>query len=283
MDVLVETIRELGADAGVADIVVIGAGIIVFGVWLSKAVFVADPLAESRPRRNNLRLFTPLIPLSMWFVVAPVVAITIGEVPPRNWQEAAINNFILCAGGLMAIGASVILAHRHLARRLKGFGFRPGTALKDAGMGLVNLVAISPVFVAAFVLTLFLARLVLGPDFKMPQHTGLELIGDYPEWPVRVSMIILAVVIAPVSEEMVFRGFIQTLLRTHSGKPWISIAIASGLFAIVHPDWAHWPALFVLAMCIGYAYEKSGSLLRPIFIHAMFNATSVAAVLLGQQ
>jgi membrane protease YdiL (CAAX protease family) len=34
-----------------------------------------------------------------------------------------------------------------------------------------------------------------------------------------------------------------------------------------------------LALYLGYAYEKSGSLLRPIFVHAMFNAMSVITVL----
>jgi membrane protease YdiL (CAAX protease family) len=35
--------------------------------------------------------------------------------------------------------------------------------------------------------------------------------------------------------------------------------------------------LFVLGVTMGYAYEKSGSLLRSIFIHAMFNGISIVA------
>jgi membrane protease YdiL (CAAX protease family) len=60
---------------------------------------------------------------------------------------------------------------------------------------------------------------------------------------------------------------------------WIAILISSGLFAATHADTGHWPALFVLGVCLGYAYEKSGSLFRPIFIHSLFNATSIIAVL----
>jgi len=48
---------------------------------------------------------------------------------------------------------------------------------------------------------------------------------------------------------------------------------------MVHMDMAHWPALFVLSLSLGYAYEKSGSLFRPIFIHSLFNAATIAAVL----
>jgi membrane protease YdiL (CAAX protease family) len=60
---------------------------------------------------------------------------------------------------------------------------------------------------------------------------------------------------------------------------WAAIALTSALFATIHANPQHWPALFVLSISIGYAYEKSGSLFRSIFIHALFNATSVISVL----
>jgi membrane protease YdiL (CAAX protease family) len=106
----------------------------------------------------------------------------------------------------------------------------------------------------------------------------------------RVLIVVVAVVVAPLLEEMLFRGLFQTTIRSllaesQLGKrlrnswavPWLSIFIASGLFATVHAYAGHWPALFVLGICMGYAYEKSGSLFRPIFIHALFNTTSVIA------
>jgi membrane protease YdiL (CAAX protease family) len=51
---------------------------------------------------------------------------------------------------------------------------------------------------------------------------------------------------------------------------------------MAHPNREHWPALFVLAMGLGYAYEKSGSLFRPIIMHAIFNGIMIAATLLQQ-
>ena len=48
---------------------------------------------------------------------------------------------------------------------------------------------------------------------------------------------------------------------------------------MVHSDLAHWPALFVLALGLGYAYEKSGSLFRPIFMHAMFNGIAMLSTM----
>jgi hypothetical protein len=62
---------------------------------------------------------------------------------------------------------------------------------------------------------------------------------------------------------------------------WLSIAAGAALFAIAHANTGHWPALFILGVCLGYAYEKSGSLLRPVFIHSIFNAIMVASALYG--
>jgi len=69
-------------------------------------------------------------------------------------------------------------------------------------------------------------------------------------------------------------------LRDLDYSPWQSIFIASIIFSILHPL-MHLPALLILSVCMGYAYERSGSLLRPIFIHLFFNAVTIAFALLG--
>jgi len=105
------------------------------------------------------------------------------------------------------------------------------------------------------------------------------MMSQYSNLPLRISVIAVAVMVAPVLEEMLFRGLFQTMLRSFLPGPWLCIAASSALFAIVHGNPSHWPALFVLAMCMGYSYEKSGSLLRPIFIHSLFNAATIAAAM----
>jgi membrane protease YdiL (CAAX protease family) len=35
-----------------------------------------------------------------------------------------------------------------------------------------------------------------------------------------------------------------------------------------------WPPIFFLAICLGYAYERTGSLWTSIVMHSLFNATS---------
>ena len=78
---------------------------------------------------------------------------------------------------------------------------------------------------------------------------------------------------------IIFRGMIQTLVRSYIVRPWPAIFVASLFFVIFHANPEHWFALLALSICLGYTYEKSGSLLRSIFVHALFNGMSVLAAL----
>ncbi|UCH51867.1 MAG: CPBP family intramembrane metalloprotease, partial [Chloroflexota bacterium] len=176
------------------------------------------------------------------------------------------------------------------ARRLKGFGLKARSIHKDFFVAFVNLLTVWPLMMAAITITMLIGKLIFGPEYEISQHEQLEMLSAYSQWQIRVLVFIIAVVIAPVLEEMIFRGLFQTVIRSlletrSSGLEgrnyaWIAIFMSSGLFSIVHGNVPHWPALFLLGICLGYAYEKSGSLFRPIFIHAFFNAVTILFVLL---
>jgi membrane protease YdiL (CAAX protease family) len=66
-------------------------------------------------------------------------------------------------------------------------------------------------------------------------------------------------------------------------KPWMSwgaIVITSTLFAAIHPLWSA-PIIFVLALFLAYAYERTGNLWVSITMHAMFNIVSTILFLAG--
>ena len=84
----------------------------------------------------------------------------------------------------------------------------------------------------------------------------------------------LAVLAAPLFEEFIFRGLIQGGLR-RSLPAWQAIVISAAIFAIVHPPASMLP-VFVLGLCTGWAYERSGSLLAPMLVHAMYNGVVLA-------
>jgi membrane protease YdiL (CAAX protease family) len=97
--------------------------------------------------------------------------------------------------------------------------------------------------------------------------------------------VISAVVIAPIVEETVFRGLVQTALLQWGVVPnrWAVIVIASVLFTAIHLglEPVALPGLFVLSLGLGYVYERTGSIGSCIVVHAVFNAMNVALVFAG--
>lgn len=93
-------------------------------------------------------------------------------------------------------------------------------------------------------------------------------------------IILSAVVLQPVCEEFIFRGFFYGVWKRYLGA-WSGGFLACLLFAATHGSLSAFGGLFTLAVCLNIAYERTGSLLVPIVVHAMFNLTSLL-VLYGQ-
>jgi membrane protease YdiL (CAAX protease family) len=266
-------------------------GIFLFGHWLLKTSLGRKALAYSRPRRNNMPLYLCLIPPFILFVPIPLTMLITEELAAdlQDWQRASLSNLIYCIGSIFVVAVIFFMAWAFFARRLKGFGLNIRSIHRDFFAAFVDLLTVWPLMMAAITLTMLIGKFVFGPDYEISQHEQLEMISVYSQWQLRVLVFIVAVVMAPVLEEMIFRGLFQTVIRsfleTRDSKlggryhAWIAIFISSGLFSMVHGNIPHWPALFLLGVCLGYAYEKSGSLFRPIFIHSLFNATSIITVL----
>jgi membrane protease YdiL (CAAX protease family) len=261
------------------------AGLILFACWLLDTSLGRKALADSLPRRNNMPPYLPLVPLLLWFGAVSMTVVIVQKLTPdlQGWQEIFRDHLVMSIGAVVTMAAMMFLAHVHFARGLKGFGLNIKTIAKDFVMAILNLLATWPLMMAAITMTMFFARLLSGHDYQMQQHQQLEMITENPQLPLRIMIVFVAVVIAPLLEEMMFRGFVQTTIRTYfntRNNAWPAIAASSVFFAIMHADPGHWPTLFVLGICLGYSYEKSGSLFRPIFIHFFFNAYSITSALL---
>jgi membrane protease YdiL (CAAX protease family) len=87
----------------------------------------------------------------------------------------------------------------------------------------------------------------------------------------RVMIIVLAVVVAPISEEFIFRFFIYGVVRRYFGIA-IGLVFNALLFAAAHNHLPSAVPLFVLGSCFTLAYEWSGSILVCMAMHALFNS-----------
>ena len=283
-----ETLRQLTRSINIDHVIGV-IGIAVFATWLLRTSLGRKSLAGAPPRRNNMAPYIPFIPFVVWFLGIFLVQSAVDTFirPAHGVSKLLQDQTIYCVTAVLTVGGLILpLAQFHFARGLRGFGLRLRTIPRDLGAAVVTLLAVWPLVLAAVAVTMLIGQLIAqwsgGPHFKMPQHEALEQMTQHPGTALQFVLVLLAVVVAPLTEEMIFRGLFQTMIRSYVGRPWPAIAMTSILFALVHADLAHWPALFVLSLGLGYSYEKSGSLLRPIFMHAFFNGTAILSSLAGQ-
>lgn len=94
----------------------------------------------------------------------------------------------------------------------------------------------------------------------------------------KLAVALSAMVLAPVQEEFVFRGYLYPVLKRYGG-PFLGLMINAALFAGIHLHAPSFAGLFVLAACLTLAYEWTGSLLVPMAMHALFNSITVVNLL----
>ena len=256
-------------------------GLCLFGYWLIKTSLGREALLDSKPRRNSMGVYFPLAVILFWFCSGRIALFAAGEITaemPEYSQVLAQTFAFSTASAVSALGA-VVLVRKYFSRGLKGFGLNFNKLLKDAFFAASYLLAVWPVAIAVLLFTARVGKLIYGDDYAIESHEELELVRSHGEPVVRAAILVNGAIITPFFEEVLFRGLIQTTIRSYTMRPWLSIITTSGIFAMFHSQEAHWPAIFVLGMLLGYAYEKSGSLFRPIFIHILFNGLTILAVM----
>jgi len=102
----------------------------------------------------------------------------------------------------------------------------------------------------------------------------VDLFNTSPTIGQRVMIIVLAVVVAPISEEFIFRFFIYGVVRRYFGIA-VGLVFNSLLFAAAHIHLPSAVPLFVLGACFTLAYEWSGSILVCMAMHAFFNSVQL--------
>jgi uncharacterized protein len=89
-----------------------------------------------------------------------------------------------------------------------------------------------------------------------------------------------AVVIAPVSEELIFRAGLFRFFRTRIPR-WAALILPACLFATLHRSLASFGQLVALAIVFSLAYERTGRIGTSMVAHALFNLNTIVFLLAG--
>lgn len=152
---------------------------------------------------------------------------------------------------------------------------------QDMGFALLS-------FVIAFPVVIFLNEvfdLLLYHFFQvaeLPDQLAVRFLKMTFQYPSYLFLSIVTVVLfAPMLEEVLFRGFLQSFIRQHLGSKW-AIFITAFCFSVFHyspeqgaSNFSIISSLFAIALFLGFVYEKRGSLAASISLHVLFNAINV--------
>lgn len=138
-------------------------------------------------------------------------------------------------------------------------------------------------FLGGLLLALLMIGFGLLLSYFQPQYQPQlfeEVLRAAPDYRGIMLLLFLGVVVAPVSEEIFYRGMVYPVFRKHLGT--LGGAVAAGIvFGLVHLDlWRAIPlAIGGTVLCL--IYEKTGSIWVSAVSHGIWNAVMSAMVLMG--
>lgn len=250
-----------------------------------RGVFTPHAFDAAPPRSGTLVPADLLVGVGLWFVGSGVGAYLASTVVGMGDAPGAmlVRGLAAQAGMLPAVVYTIVRARLGVEGGVRAWGFASPVA-----PALGQTLAVTLFLVPATLLTLSLAAYISKQFGHVPDPIGHQLLRAMHESPdpgIILAFAVSAVVLAPIIEEIIFRGLLQTGLRHCTGvnHRWLVIAIASVLFTAIHlgVEPIAIPGLFVLSLGLGYVYERTGSIWTSMLVHAAFNALNIAAVFAG--
>ena len=252
--------------------------------WIARSR--RDPLALAPLREHKFRFETVLVVMCAYLVTATVLlgvahlfagdpTSSEGGDPSGEVIAPAITGLADALAKMATVGVCLVLVSQQFHGGIGRFLLGRRRVISDVAVGV--LVAVAATALCQWIGHFSeLAVRSIAPDYVFEQHETIKALrrGDQSMatvWLLRLG----AVLVAPIAEELFFRGLLQTMLVRVVRSRWGAVAITSFAFAAVHALPHHWPALIVLSMLMGAAYERTGSLITPITIHMIFNGNTL--------
>ena len=195
-------------------------------------------------------LFTSLITLpSIWVQLMN----NGGDVNSFTGTETSINT----AGITMVLSGIAMIWHlihfKYVKFNLKSFGEVSG---KTIALSI-------PLIVAGMIFINLCSEFIGLPDMMQDTFRAMSR---------NVFGIISITIMAPLVEELLFRGAIQGHLLRKGMKPVYAILIASAVFGIVHMNPIQIPFAFAIGMIFGWLYYRTGSVVPGMIGHFINNS-----------
>ena len=170
--------------------------------------------------------------------------------------------FLAAATAIPIIVLVLVYGRRFTAELL---GLPPLTSwLKEIGVGVKHYIAVIPLII----FIMLMSFIFLPLEGAHPIQEELLAAASWQTWLILASV---AVIMAPVTEELVFRGMLYSHCRLW--MDWWTAALLNGvIFAVIHPQGlVALPSLIFLGMVMAWQREARGNVIAPIAMHMCHN------------
>lgn len=226
--------------------------------------------------------FTPLDILGVFLATLLFTGnlIAMALYPSLAESSSSVDNTSMLMGGLITQLIPVGIACAFILPRMNVgeiFGISHPNIGKVILTGILGLVLIY-VCMALInpILMPFLEKNLGKQELQAPVQMIIDAKENNPA--MLVILALLAVIVAPICEEFVFRGYLYGTLKRFSCSSF-AVIISALFFAVVHANlWAMVP-LFIVGVALAIIYEVSGSLWASILTHMLFNGVTTATLI----
>lgn len=209
-----------------------------------------------------------------------IVQLLAAQMAPAEWLAPGTPTQIVVFGlatHLAALGALFLLYRNYRDHFQDPFSQRSLGWPKAFVIALYSFLALLPVL---YPLTFAWSYLLEAMGVEPQPQDAVLIFAQVDSLHLLLLMIFLTVVVAPVSEEILFRGCLYRFIKA---KTSIIAALVSTnlLFAFLHYNLLSFLPLLLLGIILAYVYEKSGDLKVPILLHGIFNLNTVVFILIS--
>lgn len=193
--------------------------------------------------------------------------------------------FVFALTGILLWIYAYYQEHSMMKRIWKDWSFPGASTIPfDLGIGALTWLVAFPIVIFASEIAEAFNLIVFGEFGK--EQIAIQYLKLALSSPFSLIVALLTIIVgAPFLEEYLFRGILQTWLRTKL-SPLGGIGISSLAFALFHlapsQGYGNIPlffSLFAFALFLGFIYERQRCLFSNIFLHVTFNLVSVIRIL----
>ena len=250
---------------------------------MSEEKFKKEKFSASRSYVLNVKWNALDAVISLVFLTVVLVGIYFGSAKlfeifggKQFFNSSSISNisFTVLYGiqVILMLGVVWFFAIRRRRSTLRDLGLKYYSIIKTIWYCFISLLVI---FLVSF-LYVFLMNSLFGIEAP---SSKIEVLVRNRSISSNILLVVVAV-IAPLSEEVFFRGFLYSAFK----KSWginVALFLSSFLFAIVHLELYSFIPLMIIGWLLAYLFEKTKSLMPAIFLHSVYNLILIL-ILLGE-